>query len=590
MSDRVANGDASWSDHGQNGSTRAVLYLRVSTKEQAGRGGEIEGYSIPTQRLAAKSKAEALGAAVVAEFVDAGESAKSADRPQLQAMLRFIQEEPVQFLIVHKIDRLARNMLDNLMISVALEQAGVSLVSCSEQIDSSPSGKLTYGLMALIAEWYSNNLGQEVRTKTLQKVRSGGTPRKAAIGYLNVRKRELGHEIRTVEIDSERAPLVRWAFEAYATGDWSVKKLTAALEERGLTTVPTLQWCEKPLNESGVHRMLRNRYYLGKVIWQGIEYEGKHPPLITATVFQRVQDIIDSHRAGEKQRVHPHYLKGSVWCATCGSRLCISKHVNRFGSQYAYFMCVGRHQKRTDCTQRYLPLELVESHIEEKWRNVRIDPEYADLLRELIMSEVQTRQAAAERDRNIARRRIQSLVEKQKKLLDAHYANAIPLDLLKSEQDRIADELAAAEALLAASQMTFDTIEANLSRCLAFLTNCYEAYLSAPQRVRRQMNQAVFERFLVDEDGSTEAELTGAFGVLLAPDFVQQRDAPIETDAEPVGVHRTCDWRNGIPSALQPVWRRLRADLKKPRPTFVGLGSKEHYLVPPAGFEPALPA
>src|SRR5215210_7347042 len=56
---------------------------------------------------------------------------------------------------------------------------------------------------------------------------------------------ELGHEIRTVDIDLERAPLVQWAFETYATGEWSVKQLTAALEERGLTTVPTTHWSEK---------------------------------------------------------------------------------------------------------------------------------------------------------------------------------------------------------------------------------------------------------------------------------------------------------------------------------------------------------
>ena len=348
MTPRGDTDTSAWSEQGHDNPPAAVIYLRVSTKDQATRGGEAEGFSIPTQRAACRAKAEALGATIACEYIDAGESAKTADRPQLQAMLRAIEDKPVQYLIVHKIDRLARNMLDNLMISAALEQAGVRLVSCSEAIDKSPTGKLTHGLMALVAEWVSNNLGQEVRTKTLQKVKSGGTPRKAAIGYLNVRKRELGQEIRTVEVDPERAPHVQWAFDAYATGEWSMKRLTTALEERGLTTVPTAHWLEKPLDESSVHRMLRNRYYLGKVIWQDVEYEGNHPPLVDVLTFGRVQDVIESHRNGEKQRAHPHYLKSSVWCADCGSRLCISKPVNRHGRQYGYFMCVGRHQKRTD--------------------------------------------------------------------------------------------------------------------------------------------------------------------------------------------------------------------------------------------------
>ena len=63
----------------------------------------------------------------------------------------------------------------------------MQLVSCSEHIDSSPAGKLTHGLMALIAEWYSSNLSQEVKTKTMEKVRQGGTVNKVPIGYLNVR-------------------------------------------------------------------------------------------------------------------------------------------------------------------------------------------------------------------------------------------------------------------------------------------------------------------------------------------------------------------------------------------------------------------
>jgi DNA invertase Pin-like site-specific DNA recombinase len=93
------------------------------------------------------------------------------------------------------------------------------LVSCSENIDKSPSGKLTHGLMALIAEWYSSNLSSEVRTKVLTKVQAGGTPSRAPIGYLNVGAIENGREVRTVVVDPERAPLLQWAFEAYASGD-----------------------------------------------------------------------------------------------------------------------------------------------------------------------------------------------------------------------------------------------------------------------------------------------------------------------------------------------------------------------------------
>jgi site-specific DNA recombinase len=602
------------------GAANAVLYLRVSTKEQASRGGEAEGYSIPAQRDACRRRAETLGANIVAEYVDAGESARSADRPQLQAMLASLEADPPQYLIVHKIDRLARNRLDDLMISVALEQAGVALVSCSENIDRTPSGKLTHGLMALIAEWYSSNLSHEVKTKSLQKVRNGGTVGKAPVGYRNIRVLENGREIRTVGIDEERAPLVRWAFEEYASGEQTLISLTAALADRGLTSPATARHVEKPLPKATVHRMLRSRYYVGKVSWQGIEYEGSHEPLITTELFQRVQDVLDAHnQAGEKQRRHHHYLKGSVWCASCGSRLCITKSTNRHGTRYDYFFCVGRHQRRTDCTQSVIPIATVEEQVEEKWRHVQLDPHYADLLRQLLTQEIAQRREQAERDAAVATRKIQMLTEQRKKLLDAHYANAIPLDLLRSEQERIGKELEAAERLLEAARVTHLRIESTLEKCLSFLTDCHRAYIEASAKERRLMNQAVFERFLVGEDGIAEAEPKGIFGVLLDPGLVQ-RPGHAKVRVEQQVAHRDRDWHRGMPANLYRTIARLRPSLPlglttprpafaglglketqlvppmghlsspPPRPAFAGLGLKEVQLVPPTGFEPVLPA
>src|SRR5688500_18033917 len=163
----------------------AVIYLRVSTKEQAERGGESEGFSIPAQREACLRKAQSLGARVVGEFVDRGESARSADRPELQRMLQFIGEQPVTFAIVHTVDRLARNRVDDVEINVVLRAAGVQLVSCTENIDETPSGMLLHGIMSSISEFYSLNLATETRKGMRQKARSGGTPGMAPFGYIN---------------------------------------------------------------------------------------------------------------------------------------------------------------------------------------------------------------------------------------------------------------------------------------------------------------------------------------------------------------------------------------------------------------------
>jgi site-specific DNA recombinase len=190
------------SDSTHGPTRKAISYVRVSTREQAGRGGQDEGFSIPAQRLANARKAAALGATVVEEFVDAGESARKTDRPQLQAMLDYVTKNNVDFCIVHKVDRLARNRVDDVEINVALTRAGVRLISATENIDETPSGMLLHGIMSTIAEFYSRNLAAEVSKGMTQKAIGGGTLFRAPLGYKNVRRFDaVGREYRTIEVD-----------------------------------------------------------------------------------------------------------------------------------------------------------------------------------------------------------------------------------------------------------------------------------------------------------------------------------------------------------------------------------------------------
>ena len=267
------------------GTALAVSYLRVSTKEQAEKGGTDEGFSIPAQREANRRKAEQLGAVIVKEFIDAGESARKADRPELMRMIQYVKRNRVAYCIVHKVDRLARNRADDVTIHLALQEAGVMLVSATENIDETPSGMLLHGIMSTIAEFYSRNLATEVIKGMTQKAATGGTVGKAPIGYLNIRSRdELGREVRTVQLDPDRAPLIEWAYKAYASGNWTVSQIHDELTSRGLVSLPTPKRPSKPLAVSSVHRMLTNPYYKGDVIYRGVAYKGAHQPLVPAEV------------------------------------------------------------------------------------------------------------------------------------------------------------------------------------------------------------------------------------------------------------------------------------------------------------------
>src|SRR3954468_18002534 len=158
---------------------RAALYVRVSSTGQLGRDGDEDGYSIPAQVAACERKAADLGAEVAQAFVERAESARSDDRPVLQRMLAELPELGVKYLIVHKVDRLARNRLDDAVLYQRLLDHGVTLVSASENIDSTPAGRLMHGMLATFAEYYSNNLATEVLKGLTQKARNGGTPMRA---------------------------------------------------------------------------------------------------------------------------------------------------------------------------------------------------------------------------------------------------------------------------------------------------------------------------------------------------------------------------------------------------------------------------
>jgi site-specific DNA recombinase len=280
----------------------AVSYLRVSTSAQADTDFNAEGYSIPAQREANQRTADRLGAVIVAEFVDKGESAKTADRPELQAMLEFVRElASISYVIVHKVDRLARSREDDVAINIAIRQAGAQLVSATENIDETPSGKLLHGIMATIAEFYSSNLAMEAKKGMRQKAKSGGTPGLAPLGYLNIRTKVEGREVRTVAIDPDRAPLIQWMFSAYATGDWTMAQLRDELERRGLRIPATPKRPARPVSIQHIDKMLVNRYYLGFVRFEGVWYEGRHPAIIEPHDFERVQAVRTARStSGEK--------------------------------------------------------------------------------------------------------------------------------------------------------------------------------------------------------------------------------------------------------------------------------------------------
>ena len=423
----------------------AFIYCRVSTREQARTGGGEEGYSIPAQREAGQEKARQLNAAVTGVYIDAGESAKTANRPDLQRMLRDVKKQRPTYLIVHKIDRLARNREDDIAINLALKKAGTTLVSCTENLSDSPSGRFLYNIMADMAQFYSDNLAQEVLKGLVAKARDGGTPYQAPLGYVHKREYLGGAMTSWVEIDPERAPLIRWAFEVYATGDWTVTDLHLALRQKGLTTRPTANKPARDLPLNSLYKLLRNPYYLGVVTYQGATYEGKHDALIDTELWLHVQDILAAHaHAGEKDRVHQHYLRGTIFCGQCGARLVFSRNQGN-GGYYDYFVCTKKRTRSHNCPRPAIRLEKIEQGIAVFYSRFQLTPTATADIRLGVRADMAAEIADAHQNAERAQRRLATLQDERARLLQAHYANAVPLDLLKTEMARLTRAMTDAE-------------------------------------------------------------------------------------------------------------------------------------------------
>jgi len=498
----------------------AAIYARVSSTGQLGRDGDEDGdgYSIPAQVQACEREAEQRGLRVARAYIERAESARSDARPVLQQMLRELPALGVRYLIVHKVDRLARNRRDDANLYEHLLGLGITLISATENIDETPAGRLMHGMLASFAEYYSNNLATEIKKGLHQKHQTGGTPFRPPIGYLPKRELVGTQDIRTVIRDEERAPLVQRAFDLYATGDWTLHRLTDHLEAQGLRSRPTATRGPQPLRMTSIHKLLKNPYYTGIVVYQGRRVLGRHPRLIDQDTFDRVQGLLAARAvAGDRPYRHQHYLRGSLYCAACGGRLLYGKFRGN-GGLYEYFSCINRFSRNNgaSCHTPHYPVPLVERAIEEHYRTVRLTKKVQETIRAEVRRDGDERAAVVQRDIERHRRTIKTLQENQARLVQLSYQGLVSNEVLAHEQQRLETEKNQAQRLLHQAELHAQDVETALDGALAELTTPRATYLASTPLERRLLNQTFFERILVGEDsevlGTTLTPVYAALG------------------------------------------------------------------------------
>ena len=353
--------------------------------------------------------------------------------------------------------------------------------------------------------------------------------------------------------------------------------------------------------------MLRNPYYIGIVRYAGVDYVGKHEPLVDLPTWQRAQEVLSAHRvASDRPSKHKHYLIGSLYCGHCGGRMGFSSSRGRHGGIYTYFFCIAGNKKRTDCDQGYIPTQTIEQAVADYYRSVAMAEADLDEIAEQMRSHVAVTRTLTEKE--IARQtlRLERLDTERRKLLKAHYADAVPLDLLQEEQARIGNEIDQAQRILETCEGQFSLIEANLDRALALLESCEEVYRRSAPEGRRKLNQALFEKIFVVDDMVAGADLAAPFHELTDDDLAarierdETRDlaellaAPDEpsvtyerrkgSEAEGDTVIGTVSWHpRERPDGALPVDRRNPAVYCRRR------GSNKSLLAEGGGFEPPGP-
>jgi site-specific DNA recombinase len=484
----------------------AVVYLRVSSDGQMNKAHDPEGYSIPGQREAAEHRAGLLDASVVAEYVEYGVSGRNVRRPALQRMLAELELLRPDYVIVYDISRLARNRLDDANLLLRIEQSGARLVSVLENIDATPAGRLTHGVLAAVNEFRSAGDAEKVKMGMSRKHADGGTVSKAPIGYTNTRARIEGREVRTVAVDPERAPLVQMAFDAYAAGDYSNSDLRDRLDEAGLRIPQTAKRAPSPLSRSQVHRMLHDDFYVGVVTWGGAKNpNGRHEAIIDKATFEKVQEVLASATlSGNRTRKHKHYLRGSLHCGYCGRRL-VYHRIRGNGGLYEYFGCLSHQGRRGPCGARHLHVSDVERAVERYYRTVRLTASQRQAVRKAVEEHASALMQTAQEESERHSRRLQELQQQQKKLLHLFYKKAVAEEVLVAEQDRIENERSEAHRWAEAAAHDATEVTETLAEALRLLEDPQIAYAQATPHQRRLLNQAIFEALLIRDEDVAEA-------------------------------------------------------------------------------------
>jgi site-specific DNA recombinase len=452
-------------------------YARVSTPRQ----GE-KGVSLSEQKEAIERYAKVHGLEITRWFEER-ESASHQGRPAFSEMLRLLQRGTIQGVIIHKIDRSARNLGDWVDVG-KLVDAGVEIHFATENLDlRTVAGRLSADIQAVVAAHYSRNLREEVKKGIYGRLKQGHYPFRAPIGYLD----QGGAKLKIP--DPGTAPLVRQAFQLYHSGRFSLPQLAYEMHERGLRNRNGL-----PVTMGGLAKMLQNPFYIGliRIRKTGQMFNGNHEPLVSADIFETVRALLAGKRV---DRINRHVFQFSriVTCASCGYSLIAEKKKG-----HVYYRCHNRPFKNPPVC----PSTAVrEESIDQAIINCLADVDLSDDELAMAHAVLGTKRQELEQDRaaGIQAQQLQldRVESRLAKLMDLLMDGTVDKTLFNEKQNALLVERIRIQEMLTESRQGSTRILEELERTVELAKSPSLLYKTASSEKRRELVKTLLSNLTV---------------------------------------------------------------------------------------------
>jgi DNA invertase Pin-like site-specific DNA recombinase len=344
---------------------RCAVYTRKSSEE----GLEQEFNSLDAQREAceayvASQKAEGW-LLVPDRYDDGGISGATLERPALKRLLADIEAGRADVVVVYKIDRLSRALMDFAKLVEVFDRNNVTFVSVTQSFNTTTSmGRLTLNILLSFAQFEREVIGERIRDKFAASRKKGiWMGGWAPLGY-DIKDRKL-------LVNPPEAASVRALFQRFLRVG-SMTKLVVALRSEGMTTKGG-----KLIDKGYVYRILNNRVYLGEAVHKGTAYPGEHQAIIDRTLWDRVHAILRESprkRAAHTRAQTPALLKGLIFGPT--GRAMTPAHTRKGGKLYRYYVSTDVLKRDAEeCTVRRVPAAEIENAVVDQLRGLLRAPE-----------------------------------------------------------------------------------------------------------------------------------------------------------------------------------------------------------------------